>query len=151
MNENTMLEPCEVENVADFIFGGHSEFTIKNMNSGRAFKYRVSEAKKKKDLFYVSVNESGSYVYAGYIQRDSNRLFYSKGRNGYFDTNTDPIKGLLWSIRKGNNPLPRPMIMLHHGKCACCGKKLDDEISVARGFGPVCWKRLHERAVGGAQ
>lgn len=30
------------------------------------------------------------------------------------------------------------------GSCGKCGKPLEDETSVARGIGPVCWKRMHE-------
>ena len=138
----SIIEKTEVQNVSEFILGGHAEFTIKNTNSGTAYKYKVTEAKKKKGLFYVSVANGNSYEYAGFISVESNGFQYCRGRNGSLDSNTDPIKGLTWSLRKGNRPLPRPMIMLHHGKCAHCGKKLDDETSVLRGFGPVCWDRI---------
>ncbi len=31
-----------------------------------------------------------------------------------------------------------------------CGRPLRDPVSVARGLGPTCWRRLHNPAVGGS-
>lgn len=136
-----MAEDIEVREVLNFILGGHSEFTIKNIRSGNGFKYKVSRSKKKDTLYYVRVANGNSYEYAGCLFTD-NGIRYFKGKNGTLEVDSDPIKGLMWSIRKGNHSLPRPMVMYHHGKCACCGKSLNDVVSIERGFGPVCWDRL---------
>lgn len=30
--------------------------------------------------------------------------------------------------------------------CEKCGRKLKDAVSIERGYGPVCWKRIHRAA-----
>lgn len=139
------LESTEVMTPFSFMFGGKASFSIVNMKSGTTYKYRVSCPKDSKDMFFVRVaNKSDSYKYAGFIKFDEtgHRFKYVKGNKGTLDRTDDPIKGIIYAISKGNKPLPRPMIMVHHGKCACCGRSLDDAESVRRGFGPVCWDRL---------
>jgi hypothetical protein len=145
MSSSVEREGIEVKDAMDFILGGHSEFTIKNLNSGKEFKYKVTEASDKKGMFFIKVLMNGSYQYAGYLKVDSYGMYYTKGKKGILEGNSEPIKGITWAIRKGKRPLPRPMIMYHHGRCACCGRALDDEKSIERGFGPVCWDRLQAR------
>lgn len=142
---SAVIKEIEVLNAVDFVLGGKAEFTVKNLNNSKCYKYKVSESKKQKGLFYVSVMESGAYKYAGYLVTEPT-IRYAKGKNGFFDIDSEPVKGLMYSIRAGHSPLNRPMIMYHHGKCACCGKKLNDEISTARGFGPICWERILKEA-----
>ena len=132
----------EVMAAYSFIIGGKAEFTIKNVTSGKKFKYKVKKSKYD-NVFYISVKRGNDYEYAGSL--NIKKGVYSKGKNGIIDSNHPAIKGLLYALRKGDNPLPRPMIMLHHGKCACCSKKLDDELSVSRGFGPICYERIFGR------
>ena len=137
----------EVKDTFQFIFGGKAEFTIMNMDSKKGFKYKVTQCRDKKELFFVKVKDGAEWEYAGYItMKDEQSCSYKRGNKGTRDFNDPAINGLAWAVRKGHNPLPRPMIMMHHGKCACCGKKLDDAVSVARGFGPVCWDRLSKNS-----
>lgn len=143
-----MILENEVKNVREFIFGGNSEFTVLNLSSGKGCRYKVRVAKNNKDMFFVRVQEGNTYVYAGYIKRGKDDMYYNRGDKGTKEIDDVSIKGLCWAIRHGDKELPKPIVMLHHGKCACCGRKLDDEISVARGFGPVCWERLQKKVEG---
>lgn len=139
--ENEVLESLS------FIFGGRAEFTIKNLSSNNEFKYKVSKCQKNEKIYYVCVKVSAEWAYAGYILKNNDGSYrYNKGKNGTMEKDEPAIKGLIYAICKGDNPLPRPMVLRHHGKCGCCGKKLDDNESVSRGFGPVCWKKLNKVA-----
>lgn len=134
----------EVLDAYSFILGGKSEFTIKNLMNNKEFKYKVSRCKNDKNLYFVRVKgEGGNWSYAGCIRvNEFGEPRYSKGNKGLYESREPAIKGIMWALGRGHAPLTRPMILLHHGKCACCGKKLDDNDSVKRGFGPVCWSRL---------
>lgn len=132
----------EVTNVRDFMFGGNSEFTIKNLISNKCCKYKIKVADSDENLFFVRVMKRNSYEYAGCIRKENNDIFYKRGFKGELDINDEPIRGLFWSYYHAEKGLPKPMVMLHHGRCASCGRRLDDDLSVLRGFGPVCWKRL---------
>ena len=146
MANMTMRLETEVKDVYQFIFGGKSEFTIENTDSKKGYKYKVTKCKDKDNLFFVKVKDGESYEYAGYMTINADgKIQYKQGQKGPRDFDDEAIKGLAWAIRKGHNPLPHPMIMMHHGKCACCGKKLDDAESVARGIGPVCWDRIQKK------
>lgn len=137
----------EVHDVLEFVFGGNAEFTIANMNTGKGCKYKIRQCKDNKKLFFVRVKDGSEWEYAGFITKeDDGRLHYKQGNKGTRPFEDVDIKGLSYAIVKGrNSELPHPMIMMHHGRCACCGKKLDDAVSVSRGFGPVCWDRLQAR------
>ena len=137
----------EVTMAKDFIFGGKADFTIKNVVSNIEYKYKVNKSKNKskdgKELFFVKVKNGHDFVYAGYICKFvDGTFFYSKGKKGTLDNTAPAIKGIIYAINRGNNKLPHPMTMIHHGRCACCGRKLDDDESIERGFGPICWKHI---------
>lgn len=142
----------EVTTSRRFILGGKSEFTIENLSTGTYYKYKVTKSKDNENLFFVRVmGENGKWFYAGYLNlqygwyrqgRNGNLQHgcYRQGRNGKLGPDTPQIRGLLYALRREEG-LPRPMILMHHGRCACCGHKLNDPISVARGIGPDCWKK----------
>lgn len=144
----TSMQNTEVTNPYEFILGGKAEFTIRNIDANLKYKYLVRKSRKKDNMWFVYLKDGRDYnLYAGYIQKINNDLRYSEGRKGQLKIDSPQIRGLIYALRKKDHPLPRPMILMHHGKCACCGLPLDDPESVARGVGPTCWKRL--RAVHG--
>lgn len=131
----------EVLRTRDFILGGKAEFTIENTNSGNNFKYKVYN-KDDGEIFFVYVDDGSGYKYAGFLKDFGEGLVYRRGAKGNFEANTPAIRGIIYALNKGNNPLPRPMILMHHGRCACCGKRLTDAESVSRGFGSYCWNKV---------
>lgn len=143
-SEVRALSTTEINDAIGSILGGKSEFSIINTNSGTTFKYRVNVNKKDTDMFFVRVaDKSVSYQYAGFLRKLADGTFkYVQGKRGMYSISEAPIRGITYAMNKGHNPLPRPMIMVHHGKCARCGKSLDDVESVRRGFGPVCWDKV---------
>lgn len=148
VSESVPTDGTEVLDSYNFILGGKSEFTIKNLKSGNEYKYRVTRCKGNESIYFVKVKIEGSWIYGGFIKINefNGEPTYIQGKNGRINKEHPSIEGILYGIRKGHSPLPRPMILLHHGKCACCGKRLDDDDSVRRGFGPVCFSRLSKES-----
>ena len=140
-------ERVEVSNPYGFIFGGNARFSIVNTKSGVEHKYHVKVSKDNRNLYYVHVKVESSYVYAGYILMNEDGTFtFRQGKKGHIEPKDPIIRGLYYAAKFGKDtPLPKPMAFWHHGYCACCGRKLDDRISINRGVGPVCWKSFERR------
>ena len=132
---------AEVMEPLTFLFGGKAEFTIKNVDSGNSYKYKVSCNPKNEKMYFVSVDSE----YAGVLIDDGVGIKYCQGKKGHYSVDATPIKGIMYVLRHGNTPLKAPMSMTHHGRCSFCGKALNDPESVVRGFGPVCWKKVQHR------
>ena len=142
IQEIQQLKRVEVKRPVDFIFGGKSEFSIWNTNSGTKYDYKISSIKGK-DYFFVHTQINGDMLYAGYLRPYNGSFYYNKGKKGILDVNAPQIRGIMYCLSFGNNPVPLPMCMTHHGKCAKCGRSLKDAVSVERGFGPDCWQTLN--------
>jgi hypothetical protein len=129
-------------NVREFILGGKSEFTIFNVVNGIGYKYHI-KSNKEYSMWFISVKLAGSFRYAGFIKKDANgRLVYCRGKKGSMDGNNTAIKGLLWTIDRSDRIPFDKVKIIHHGRCAVCGKPLTDELSIERGIGPICYKRV---------
>ena len=127
--------------IREFIFGGRAEFTILNTINDIKYQYHV-KANEAGNIWFVSVKIDGGYRYAGFIKKNNeNEYEYIKGKKGMLSADSVPIKGLLWVIRHADNMHPAIKV-IHHGRCAKCGKELTDEESIERGFGPICYKRV---------
>lgn len=140
-----LKKELEVSRPRSFILGGKSEFTVENLTTGVSFKYRVHKCKKSATMFFVSVRDGiDAWEYAGFldVNPQTGKVKYIQGKKGSKGSDEPAIKGILYALRYQDKPLPQPMLMRHHGKCACCGKSLNDPESVLRGFGPKCWESL---------
>jgi len=133
---------CINDNIKQFIFAGRAEFTILNTLNGVSHRYHV-KANKDKRIYFVSVKIERGYKYAGFIKMDDkgNVLEYVKGAKGLLDEHSQQIKGLMWVIKNANNMHPAIKV-LHHGRCAACGRELTDDESIRRGLGPICYERV---------
>lgn len=125
----------DILNPRQFILGGKAEFTLKNTNTDVSYQYRVN---KKGNLYFINVRSDSHklWKYAGFLNENFN---FIRGNKGMFQCSSPQIKGILYAL-KHTEKLNEPMVMYHHGKCACCGKKLTDEESVRLGIGPTCRK-----------
>ena len=138
---------CVTANIRQFILGGKSEFTVLNTVNGIEYKYHI-KSNKEHDTWFVNVKIAGSFKYAGFIKRNQhNGLYqYARGKKGSMDASNVAIKGLFWVLNHADNMNPAVKV-IHHGKCACCGKALTDEQSIVRGIGPVCYDRVMRRGI----
>ena len=84
-------------------------------------------------------------LYSCKVLNDLSRNAFIKGNKGEYRYDSPQVKGILYAL-KFDHKLPDPMVMYHHGRCACCGKKLTDEESVRLGIGPTC-RRYYLRGI----
>ena len=132
----------QLESTADalaFILAGKAIFTLKSKATGTRYTYRVSRAKDKQDLFFVSVlsgpDNTSDYNYIGVI---SNRVFRLTQKSSMNRT-SKPIIAIDFAVRHlaaGN--LPEQLEIWHEGRCGLCGRKLTVPESIERGIGPEC-------------
>jgi hypothetical protein len=122
----------------DFIFGGKSIFTCKNIETQKRFTYRVRKHKTD-DIWFVSVLTSPDiYQFIGSIRKDSN---YNHSRKSIITSEAQSVKVIDYIIKALRvNKLPEIVQIWHEGKCGRCGRRLTVPESLITGFGPECVK-----------
>lgn len=133
------------EGVMSFIKGGMAVFSLKSRATEKHFTYRV---KRKNDIFYVMfLGGSSHWHYMGNI--DSEDVFSKNRKVPAYIHRHEAFLAFEWFwgiLKKGR--LPQDAEVFHEGKCAMCGRKLTDPISVQEGLGPECrQKRLQHSAI----
>jgi len=92
-------------------------------------------------LFLVQAPKAGKWDGWVFVKNGSEytdeRFGSQKPGRGYYGSHEDLLSVVL------EDPLAA---MQRYGQitdhCAVCGRKLEDDLSVSRGIGPVCWERI---------
>ena len=132
-------------NVADFVFGGKSIFTIRNTATGNRFTYKFTRKKSLKegeeDVVFVKVlmgaDNTSDYTFIGTVFGQRN---YKHSPKSPFGSDTQSSKAIDWVV-KNLRSLPQNVEVWHEGRCARCGRKLTVPESIESGFGPECATR----------
>lgn len=123
----------ENDKALEFLLGGNSWFSVKNITTGNHMSYKVVLSNKsQKPIYFVKAkNEFIGTLF------DKNKFVYSKKSDLSIDS--PEVKGFAFVfyhlIKK---TLPKNVEIWHNGKCGRCGKPLTDPESVARGIGKHC-------------
>ena len=119
-------------------------FTLKSP-SGRHCTYSMARALLD-DRIFVSVLTGSGYRYMGDIFNSSRYYHGTAGEaRGTVADNPDAAKGFVWLfnwLMKGWDIGRQGAEFWHSGDCCCCGRKLTDPESIARGIGPVCLEKI---------
>lgn len=131
-----------------FVFGGRARFELRNPVSEKSFRLHVRMKKDRDGLgckFFVHDITTSDYgAYLGFVEgsKDADGVFIPMieggliaGRRGRPEA--DAFKAIDWAMAHGFGDVE----IAHEGRCGVCGRRLDDDISVAMGIGPVCAKR----------
>jgi len=126
----------------DFLGAGKAIFTVANPH-GKHYTFKI---RKKKDMpYFVSLltgpDNYANYTYLGiYIPAHAEVRLSTKSR---YNAESLPVKVVRWAIKMihEGKELPEGYSIRHEGKCARCGRRLTDPVSIERGFGPECWRR----------
>jgi len=144
MKEIAYVNLSDFEQIKDFLFGGNSTITLKSIETGKHFTFKVKQAdmKDKNSLFFVSVlsgsDNYSNYSYIGIIKNKSEFRLTQKSKVGSDAISFKAFNYFFNQIKTGkiNNKLE----VLHSGKCARCNRKLTTPESIKSGFGPICYK-----------
>jgi len=134
------------QKVVEFIFGGKSTFTVRNVETGNRFTYMLTRKKSLKegdeDVIFVKVlngsDNNNDYTFLGTI---FGKKEYKHSPKSRFGANCQSTKAIEWLVRNIRS-LPPKVEVWHEGKCARCGRKLTVPESIESGFGPECGSML---------
>jgi hypothetical protein len=138
-------------NITDkrFFTGGHAIFTVESNNQHRTYKVKVSKPNPRypKPAYFVGLlsgpDNVNSYQYLGMLDENTGAVrLTGKSR---MSEDSDAVRGVRWVMTKffNNLPIPDAVNVRHCGRCGCCGRTLTEPVSLDRGIGPVCWRRLN--------
>jgi hypothetical protein len=122
--------------VAQPLKGGSSQLDLRTLDSGR---YAVLDVLVKVDN--LTDDQGGKWQGWVFVKNGSEYVDETFGRQAPGQTYAGSHADILEAI------LADPAGALAHyghitGHCGVCGRKLEDEVSVARGIGPVCFSKL---------
>lgn len=132
------------DKVKEFFFAGNATLTLRNVDSGNRFTYRIDTPKKQKNpnkpVFFVNVmdgcdNETG-FTFVGTIFGKNVYKHHKGSKIGERDKSVGVIKAFLDFLSK--NKMPKSVEVWHEGKCGRCGRKLTVPESIYTGIGPDC-------------
>jgi hypothetical protein len=130
-----------VEDIQNFIFAGHSIFTIESEVSKVWYTFKMEHPKKDTNTFFVSVlrgpDNTDSYSYVGMVKK--NEKFFTLTKASKYKEDSTCVKAFGFFFRNlMKNYLHPEMNFYHMGYCGRCGRPLTVPDSVQRGIGPVC-------------
>lgn len=133
------------ENVKAFVLAGNSLFTLQSGNTGRYFTYKIKKVKDEENKYFIyrlsDSDNTKDYVYIGIYFTDTHKFYAVKPYCSRPRFTWPPsIKTVEYFLDKLDN-LPNNLHVLHHGRCARCGRLLTTPDSIKKGLGPECAKR----------
>lgn len=132
--------------IKPFILGGNALFTIKSNVTGMHYTYRVRRSTKKPNIYIIYLQNQQS-IYCGYFSIYNKSISYYKTKEkSTFDQYSKQIIALLWVV-KNSTQLSGKVEVFHEGRCACCGRTLTDPVSIERGVGPDCYRKLNQNFI----
>jgi len=149
------------KNHLSFILGGNAYFTMKNIETGGRFTYRVSRPEDKDnapDIWFVKLltgpDNTNNYQYIGFIKKDDLGLPYfvygKKSKIGATAQGVVAFTKVFNGLLRQGKTLANLEIW-HEGKCCRCGRKLTVPESIQSGIGPECARINTSRTVPSAR
>ena len=122
-----------LENPKQFLLAGKATANFLSAKTGSKLTFSINRSKDDK-VYFVNRRKASGAGFLGIIG-SSDEIFH-KGRE-CTDHLMAGVFGWIW-----NNLDHEDLIITHIGRCGACRRELTDEVSIARGIGPVCAKRL---------
>jgi len=143
MKEYTRMD--SFEDIKNFLYGGNSTITLRSLQTGKHYTYKVSISDNN-EIFFVSVlsgsDNTINYSYIGIIIKDKRFTLTKKSKVNADSISFKAFDYFYKQILSGkiNNKLE----VLHSGTCAKCGRKLTTPESIRCGFGPICKTKINK-------
>lgn len=126
-----------------FMLAGKATFTVKSEVTGEHLTFQVRHWKKAKDatLHFVSVRTGNDYAKIGMVR---DRRYFNLGKQIDLDVNDKRVRGFRYVFDHlvREHRMPPKCEVWHEGACGKCGRPLTDPVSIARGIGPECIKKM---------
>ena len=122
--------------LVDFVKGGNAIFTLKSKSTGSHLTFKARRRDDKGPTF-VSALTNGGYEFLGVIDDNG----YRTGYRSKFKPDSTQAVAFSWFWRNAA-ALPAVCEFHHEGRCCCCGRRLTDPESIAKGVGPDCESRM---------
>lgn len=132
-----------VENIQNFLLGGHSDFIVIDKNTEKHINYRIKKNPKDATIYYITY-KALKWVYLGYIKTIEISgynvpIFHidKKLKTEEEILKANIIKKLIMFIYY-KNTIPENINISYTGKCSMCNRQLTDPIYIEIGIGKVC-------------
>lgn len=140
-----------------FMFAGKAIFTIKNLDTGNRFTYKIERPKDRlthvtRGPWFIKVltgpDNGAHYKYLGCVWVHPSRypkvLDYSHGRKSKISIEAPSVVAFRWTLARlqSGRPMPEAFSIYHEGRCGRCGRRLTVPESIESGFGPNCIKLM---------
>jgi hypothetical protein len=135
------------QELKDFLLGGNAVFSVRSVETGNHFTYRIKPPKKDPTpgVFFVELLGSDQvFRYFGNIMPAGNFIYTRKTPAYFKDHPAAQGFALLWQWLEKDRMHPR-MEVFHQGKCSVCGIRLTHPKSIKLGIGPECRKKKGRR------
>lgn len=147
-NARNMTNPTEIRR---FIYAGKASITMESLATGTKIMYEIKPLVSNRNvvpgLWRVRCRtDNRSWYYLSYINMDKDPTCLAIPKKSVFKPKNKQwlaFEMLLRYIHIPNSRENMHMVKItHNGFCGHCGRHLHDELSVQRGFGPVCWEKI---------
>ena len=128
------------DNKIKFMFGGNCTFTIQTDVGHYSYKIYRKKTEDGAKIWHLYLKSGNKGTYCGFFKVVGNKLTFKHNGKYNVPTNDPAIITLLETIHNRTNT---KNTVYHAGRCAHCGRILTDPVSMHRGFGPDCWKRIN--------
>lgn len=140
------------KDVKVFILAGKSIFTAKNIEQETHITFRVVKKEyskseieysedtgiKLEDMWFVSVqSQYGFFTYVGVI-RDNKFQLTTKSPSS--ECKSVMSFDYIFNHYIRSNKFDKRIVFYHEGRCAKCGRSMNDPDSIERGMGPKCYR-----------
>ncbi len=158
MTLQTSRHNINAQKFSELLLQGRFIFTVQSISTNTRYTFKVKEASGgyHSKGYYVYVlsgrDNNSNYYYLGFIFKDTGvfrvrKSFQNTEHNTLFQSKALPesILGFGWLYKHIHHTelIDQKVILWHEGRCARCGRRLTDPLSIERGLGAECYSLTH--------
>jgi len=137
------------DDIKGFILAGKAIFTIESQTTGVWYTYKITQAKKNKDIYFVNVlrgpDNQSSYTYLGLVSKNGDSFRFGLTKNSKYKIDAPCTVAFDYFFKNLIRGVLHPKMNFYHmGFCGRCGRALTVPESIKRGLGPWCAGKMSE-------
>lgn len=131
------------EQALRFMLAGKATFTVRSERTGEHLTFQVRNWKKAKHgpMHFVSVRTGNDFATVGAIR---DRASFGHTRRSDLPADDPRVRGFRYVFEHlcQRKAMPPRCEVWHEGQCGRCARPLTDPVSIERGIGPECIKKV---------